>query len=130
MTIRIASLESIPPVHMPGRDLRWVISQQTLATSVLGMAVMDAPGYSVVRPCHGHKDVEEVLFILEGQGDAWVDGEEASFKAGDAVFFPPNSKHQVRNTGPGNLRTCSIFSHPNPPQTYVTYEGQGFDAAS
>jgi mannose-6-phosphate isomerase-like protein (cupin superfamily) len=92
------------------------------------MAIMDAPAYSVVRPCHGHRDVEEVLFVLDGQGEAWVDGETAHFKAGDAIFFPANSKHQVRNTGPTNLRTCSIFSHPNPPETYISYEGEGFDA--
>ena len=113
---------------MPGRQLRWIISRDSLGTRSLGMAIMDAPGHSVVRPCHGHKDVEEVLFILEGQGEAWVDGDVGSFKAGDAVSFPANSKHQVRNTGAGNLRTCSIFAHPNPPETYVSYEGDGFDA--
>ncbi len=128
MTIHIASLNEVPAVQMPGRTLRWIINQQTLSSQQLGMAIMDAPGGSVVRPCHGHKDVEEVLFILEGQGEAWIDGDTAPFKAGDAVLLPANSKHQVRNTGKGNLRTCSIFAHPNPPETYVMFEGQGFDA--
>jgi mannose-6-phosphate isomerase-like protein (cupin superfamily) len=128
--IRIASLDKVPATQMPGRLLRWVINRQTLGTKSLGMAVMDCPGHSVVRPCHGHRDVEEVIFILEGEGEAWVDGEVAAFRAGDAVLFPTNSKHQVRNTGPGNLRTCSIFAHPDPPESYVSYEGEGFDAGA
>jgi quercetin dioxygenase-like cupin family protein len=130
MEIRIASLENIPTRHMPGRDLRWIVSGETLGTHVLGMAIMDAPAHSVVRPCHAHSDVEEVLFVFEGQGEAWVEGQVASFKAGDAVFFPANSKHQVRNTGPETLRACAIFSHADPPETYLPYEGEGFDAVN
>ena len=55
----------------------------------MSIAIMDCPAGSVVRPLHSHKDIEEVILILDGQGEAWIDGEMVSFRKGDAVFFPP-----------------------------------------
>lgn len=126
MSIRIASLEEIPPLDLPGRRLRWLVTPETLGAQNLSMAVMDCPAGATVRPLHGHRDTEEVLFIFEGQGEALVDGEVATFKQGDAVLFPANSRHMVRNTGTTPLRTCSIFAPPTTPDSYVLYEGEGW----
>ena len=126
MSIRIASLRDAPVLELPGRRLRWLVTPETLGTGNLSMAVMDCPAGSTVRPLHGHRDIEEVIFILDGEGEAWVDGEVAAFRQGDAVLFPANSKHMVRNTGSTPLRTCSIFSPPTSAESYVLYEGEGW----
>ncbi|MBM7583461.1 mannose-6-phosphate isomerase-like protein (cupin superfamily) [Caldicoprobacter guelmensis] len=68
-----------------------------------------------------------MILILEGKGEAWIDGEIVTFKKGDAVFFPSNSKHQVRNIGDTPLITASIFSAPTRPENYITYEKDGFE---
>lgn len=126
MSVRVASLANIPPTKLPGRDLQWLATSDTIGTEQLGVAIMTCPAHTTVRPCHGHGDVEEVLLVLEGEGEAWVDGDTAPFKAGDAVLLPARSKHQVRNIGPGVLRTASIFAAAQPMSTYVLYEGEGF----
>ena len=43
---------------------------------------------ALLSDLHSHKDIEEVILILDGQGEAWIDGEMVSFRKGDAVFFP------------------------------------------
>jgi mannose-6-phosphate isomerase-like protein (cupin superfamily) len=126
MSIGIASLDGIPALDLPGRQLQWLVTPETIGARNLSMAVMDCPAGSTVRPLHGHRDIEEVLFVLEGQGEAWVDGEIAPFRQGDAVLFPANSRHMVRNTGAGPLRTCSIFSPPTNPDSYLLYDGEGW----
>ncbi len=126
MTIHISSLSDTPALELPGRHLQWLVTPETLGARNLSMAVMDCPGGSTVRPLHGHRDIEEVLFVMEGEGEAWVDGETAPFAQGDAVLFPANSKHMVRNTGKGPLRTCSIFSPPTSPDSYLLYENEGW----
>ena len=78
------------------------------------------------RSCFELLTDEEILYILEGEGEAWVDGEVGKFKTGDAVLFPINSKHMVRNTGTTSLRTCSIFSPPTSPDSYTLYEDEGW----
>jgi len=126
MGIRIASLSDVPAQKLPGRELQWLVTPETIGAEKISMAVMDCPPGSTVRPLHSHRDIEEILFILEGEGEAWVDGEVAPFKQGDAVLFPANSKHMVRNTGMTSLRTCSIFSPPTSPDSYSLYEDEGW----
>lgn len=126
MAIRIAALNSIPILDLPGRKLQWLVTPETLGTRNLSMAVMDCPAGSVVRPLHSHTDTEEVIFILEGEGEALVDGEVAAFREGDAVFFPANSRHMVRNTGTTRLRTCSIFGPATSSDSYKLYEDEGW----
>ena len=99
MPVKVAHQKDIAPVHMPGRDLQWIVTTDTIGATMLSACILTAPPKGVVRPLHGHKDVEEALFILQGEGEAWVDGERAPFTVGDAVMFPANSKHQIRNTG-------------------------------
>jgi mannose-6-phosphate isomerase-like protein (cupin superfamily) len=126
MPVQVVSLDDIPAQDLPGRSLQWLVTPETIGAEKISMAVMDCPAGSTVRPLHCHRDIEEILFILEGQGEAWVDGEVAQFKQGDAVLFPVNSKHMVRNTGSTPLRTCSIFSPPTSPDSYSLYEGEGW----
>lgn len=116
----------VAPLHLPGRDLSWIVTRETVGAEQLSVAIMHCPARSIVRPMHSHKDGEEVILILEGRGEAWVDGELVPFEKGDAVFFPANSRHQVRNTGDSELRTASIFSGMNALERYVTYEEDAF----
>ena len=126
MPVRVVSLEDIPVQELPGRKLQWLVTPETLGVEKIGIAIMNCPAHSTVRPLHGHRDTEEVLLILGGQGEAWVDGETAPFKKGDAVLLPTNSKHMVRNTGDEPLITASIFSPPTTPSSYVLHETGGW----
>ncbi|HEY8344319.1 MAG TPA: cupin domain-containing protein [Bacillota bacterium] len=126
MSVRIASLNSIKPQHLPGRDLQWLVTKETIGAERLSVAIMTCPAKSIVKPLHSHKGIEEVILILEGEGEAYVDGDRAFFRKGDAVLFPADSKHQVRNTGDGPLVTASIFSAPTSPDSYVIYDEDVF----
>jgi uncharacterized cupin superfamily protein len=126
MTVRVASLDKIPVLDLPGRKLQWLVTEETIGAQNLSMAVMDCPAGSVVRPLHSHRDTEEFIFILEGEGEALVDGEVAAFREGDVVLFPANSRHMVRNTGTTRLRTCSVFSPPTSSASYELYEDEGW----
>jgi mannose-6-phosphate isomerase-like protein (cupin superfamily) len=103
-----------------------MVTPETIGAEKLSIAIMTCPAKSIVRPLHSHKEIEEVILILAGEGEAYVDGERAFFKKGDAVLFPANSKHQVRNTGNEPLITASIFSAPTSPDSYVIYEEDVF----
>lgn len=126
MAVKVVNIKDIETQHLPGRDLTWLVTKETIGAEKLSIAIMDCPAGSVVRPLHSHKDIEEIILILEGVGEAWVDGETAPFKKGDAVLFPANSKHQVRNTGNTSVITASVFSAPTSPENYVSYEEDAF----
>ncbi len=126
MPVKVAHQKDIAPLHMPGRDLQWIVTPETIGATMLSACILTAPPKSVVRPLHGHKDVEEALYVLQGEGEAWVDGERAPFTAGDAVMFPANSKHQIRNTGDKPMIIVCMFSAVTKPEAYVNYDRDVF----
>ena len=53
---------------------------------------------------HEHEDVEEVYYVLQGQGEMRIGEEERSVSQGDAIYLPPQKTHTLRNTGTYPLR--------------------------
>ena len=76
--------------------VRWLITKDIGAPNfAMRLFEMQPGGYS---PLHTH-DWEHEVFILEGDGTVVGKEGEKKFKPGDAVFVPPNEKHQFKNTG-------------------------------
>jgi mannose-6-phosphate isomerase-like protein (cupin superfamily) len=69
------------------------------------------PGQATER--HYHARTEEIYFLLEGEGDMEVDGEERRVAPGDAVLIPAGAWHQIRALSPLRfLCTCApAYSH-------------------
>jgi len=62
------------------------------------------PGY--VAPVHSHPYME-ILHILDGTAEAWVDGREhdrVTLRKGDTIALPPNVPHSFRVVGDEVLR--------------------------
>lgn len=53
---------------------------------------------------HRHVRTEEIYYILTGQGEMRVGEETQPVRPGDAIAIPPGAVHQIKNTGPGELR--------------------------
>ena len=120
------NINDVEPIHLEGRDLSWIVTEETVGAKQMAIAVMQCFPNAIVKPLHSHKGIEEVIYILEGQGEIWIDDELIAFKEGDAVFFPADSKHQVRNTSDVMLKTLSIFSQPTSPDQYISYPESKF----
>jgi len=67
------------------------IERQSLAEAIV------YPGDST--ELHLHKTIEEIYYILEGEGNMWQDGEERAINPGDAIANPPGIPHYITNTG-------------------------------
>jgi len=52
---------------------------------------------------HLHTDMAEVFIIESGKGEIAIDGEVYALAAGSCVVVDPNERHELRNTGPGEL---------------------------
>ena len=60
-----------------------------------------------------HRDSsEELLLILEGEGEATVGDETAVAEAGAMLTVPAMEPHDIRNVGAGVLRVLGFFSAP------------------
>lgn len=48
-------------------------------------------------------DYGHIFLILEGEGEAWVEGKLYPFKKGTSLSVPAGQKHGYRNPGPADL---------------------------
>ena len=48
---------------------------------------------------HDHENIEQVYYIVSGQGKMKLDGEIYPIRPGDTVHIPPKVKHQLINDG-------------------------------
>jgi mannose-6-phosphate isomerase-like protein (cupin superfamily) len=63
----------------------------------------------VVRaPDHFHT-YDEVVYVLEGQGELHIDGESVPLRPGTAVHLPAGLVHCLENTGPGEMQVLGVF---------------------
>jgi uncharacterized cupin superfamily protein len=58
------------------------------------------PGHRTSYP-HAEEDEEEFVFVLDGEVDAWIDGELHPMKSGDLAAFPAGTgiSHTILNNG-------------------------------
>lgn len=59
-------------------------------------------------PDHFHK-YDEVIYILEGQGELVIDGESAPLGPGSCVHLPRTVVHCLANTGDTEMRVLGVF---------------------
>jgi mannose-6-phosphate isomerase-like protein (cupin superfamily) len=45
----------------------------------------------------------EVYYILEGEGEMYINNEKEKVSAGQAIYIPPNSVQRIKNTGKNDL---------------------------
>ena len=45
----------------------------------------------------------EVYYILEGEGEMYIDDEKAKVSAGQVIYIPPNSVQRIKNIGTNDL---------------------------
>lgn len=46
---------------------------------------------------HDHKDVEEIMLVLKGNGKVYDDDGQYDYSAGDVFVFPANTRHKISN---------------------------------
>jgi mannose-6-phosphate isomerase-like protein (cupin superfamily) len=84
-----------------------ILYRRTLGPSVFksNWAFVDhyilPPGTSIGR--HVHNGVEEIYFVVRGDGSVGVNAENAQIKTGDAVPVHAKEAHSFENTGTGDL---------------------------
>jgi mannose-6-phosphate isomerase-like protein (cupin superfamily) len=76
-----------------------------------------------------HDDVDQVLSIVDGSGEAVLDELPTEIGEGDLVMVPAGTKHNVRNVGTGDLKLYTVYAPPEHPDGTVHRTRAEADAA-
>lgn len=126
MKLPIVNEATIEALDLPGRQLRWMITKQSVDARHCSMCVIEVGPGQTVRPAHSHPNGEEVIYIIEGKGRVLMNGVVEPVKQGCAVLFPQGSIHMLQNAGEENLKVVCFFAPPSDLSTYKFFEDVQF----
>ena len=93
----------------PGVMTRMLISARNGARSLCLFEQFVDPGNGA--PTHRHS-VEEVLTVLAGSAEVWLDDDRAIVAAGQSVIVPAGVRHGFTNPGATTLHVQALLAAP------------------
>ena len=95
--------------HLPWGPHDWLARPDIVDTDELLVVRVNMPK-GQAQEFHRQPGMEEVIYVLEGKAEQWVDKEMRTLRAGEIAHIPRNAVHATFNAGSGVLRFLSIFS--------------------
>ncbi len=92
-----------------GRHHHWYFNAEISqgADTYMVRVVMDKGGS---HPFHRHPEMNEILYILKGTAEQWIETESQILGPGDAVYIDPNVVHATYNIGDDQLEFLAILA--------------------
>jgi mannose-6-phosphate isomerase-like protein (cupin superfamily) len=92
--------------------------RQTIVTGEHSQVVVMTlqPGEDIGEETHKG---DQMLFFVEGSGEAVLDGETSAVGPNDMVFVPAGTLHNFVNTGGKKLRLVTTYAPPEHPEGTV-----------
>lgn len=91
----IASAE-VERDHLDWGTIGWLSRPETTgAKDIVAMEVSLSPGYG--HDFHKHPDQEEVIYVIEGSVEQWLEDKKQTLNAGDSVFIAADIVHASFN---------------------------------
>lgn len=90
------------------RTFRYLVNEDAGCADVTQFLGVVQPSKA---PFHSHP-YDEVGYIVEGHGVAYVDGEELPLRSGSCFHLAPEEVHCIENVGPGPMQILGVF-HPS-----------------
>ena len=99
---------------LPGRTSLEPVSGETGSRVTFRIAEIPVPqAGDKPRGPHLHREFEECIYVLSGEGTTYAESGEIAVKPGDIVLIPPGEKHMTRNTGSVPLVLLCFFPVPD-----------------
>ncbi len=104
----------------PSRLFREVASHRSLNSKGIALRLVEVlPLWQAgPRHPHSHPGMEEVIYVQQGSGKAWVEGAVVKVRAGDTLLIPSRQRHMMINTGQKPLKLICAFSAADPENHY------------
>lgn len=126
MKLPIVAESSIEALDLPGRLLRWVVTNENVGARHCSMCVIEVQPGQTVRPAHSHPNGEEVIYIVQGSGRVMIEGEVEPVKAGCAVLFPQGKIHMLQNSGNELMKVACFFAPATSLDNYKFFDDVEF----
>jgi len=116
-TLRLADLDAETVAQEDDEGAHW-LAAFPFTPGAPGETTAPSDDYTVVyneldpgARIGSHRDgVDELVYVIEGEIAATVDGETATAAAGDLAVVPADTPHAVENVGGGTAKLLGFFA--------------------
>ena len=113
--VRFAEQEELEA--SPERSFRYLVDEGDL-TQFIGIVQPSK------APFHSHP-YDELGYIVEGSGVAYVGGEQIPLRPGSCFHPAPEEVHCIENSGPGPMRILGVFHPSDSPASRIYPDNNG-----
>ena len=109
MTGKFVASTDIPSDRLDWGELAWISRPSTTGSRQITEALVTlAPGFG--HDFHRHPLQEEMLYVLSGTIEQWIERERRILSPGDAVFVSRGVVHASFNTGTEDAKFLVVLS--------------------
>jgi len=109
LPLRFVTAKEMKVDQLPWGPHDWLCRPDIVeAEKLLLVRVHMPPGKA--HAFHRHPEMEEIIYVLEGTAEQWVEREKRILKAGEMAHIPVNMVHGTYNAGADTLRFLAILS--------------------
>jgi quercetin dioxygenase-like cupin family protein len=97
-----------PPEVLDWGKLRWMSNPPTTGArqlTVIDVTLASSKGHDF----HKHPDQEEVIYVIAGEVEQWVDTEKRMLAPGDCAYIPADVVHASFNVGNSDAKVVAIL---------------------
>lgn len=76
-----------------------LVNPEQLETSYLENVTKGYLKSGDIFPFHSHKDIDEIMIVLKGEGKFYSENEVVDYKEGDIITILAGSKHKIEAGG-------------------------------
>ena len=108
MTGRFMLSAETPPEELDWGSLRWMShppSTEAKQLTVIEVTLSSGKGHDF----HKHPDQEEVIYVIDGSVEQWLDQEKRILGPGDSVFIDADVVHASFNVGASEAKLLAIL---------------------
>ena len=109
MPSHFVTAENLQHGDMPWCHVEWMSNPEIVgAKDILLVRATFQPGRA--HKFHTHPGREEIIYVLEGTAEQWVDREKRTLNPGEMAHIPKNTAHATINSGSVPLKFLAILS--------------------
>ncbi len=123
---KFLTLKESEPVSLEWGLLRWISLPDLTGTKqlvVIEVSLLPGHGHNF----HKHPRQEEVIYVIEGTVEQWLEGEKRELSPGDSIFIPADTVHASFNVSSSDVKLMAILGPAIESEGYELVDVSGED---
>jgi len=112
MKIEFIHENEIEGKALSGRISKVLIGPKTTRSKNLSFGITVMAPRTIQSPPHSHAIEDEIIYIIDGEGEITSGNESAKIYPGIAMFIPAGVKHNIENKSDREMKLACCFNPP------------------